>query len=490
MIALARGLFGWLVPFEHVMLGYFLVINGTYLALCVIAFFAIRRYLHTVKLVDTTPLFRSGLAPGVAIVCPAYNEHATIIATVHSLLALEYPNLEIVVVNDGSKDRTLEVLRESFALRLAPRAPSGDIPTAPVRAVYRSATRPNLLVVDKENGGKADSVNAGVNLTRNPLVCMIDGDSLLEPDVLLKMVRPFLEDDRTIAAGGVVRIVNDCELRHGRVTNIRLPKSHWVRFQVVEYFRSFLFGRVGWASFNGLLIISGAFGLFLRRALVEVGGLRAGALAEDIEIVMRLHRHYRAKRIPYRIRFVPEPVCWTEAPEQLRSLAGQRNRWQRGLIQTMAWYRDVWFNPRYGAIGLLAVPFYLLFEMLSPLFEFGGYLIVLLALALRAIDVPFALLFFTTAMLLGVILSLSSLLLEGMTFRRYPKLSAAAILVVYGIVENFGFRQMHTWWRLCGLIDYARGKRGWGTMQRRGFGGTPASRPAASNEDDTRSRAA
>ena len=478
MSSFARALFGLLTPFEYFMLGYFLVINGVYLGLCVIAFFSIRRHLHNMELVDTTPLFRSGLAPGVAVVCPAYNESTTIVATVHSLLAIEYPSLEIMIVNDGSKDRTLDVLREEFALRLAPRAPSGDIPTAPLRGVYRSATRPNLLVIDKENGGKADSVNAGVNLTRSPLVCMIDGDSVLEQDVLLKMVRPFLEDDRTIAAGGVIRIINDCEMHHGRVTNIRLPKSHLARFQVVEYFRSFLFGRVGWASFNALLIVSGAFGMFLRRSLVEVGGLRAGSLAEDIEIVMRLHHHYRRRKIPYRIRFVPEPVCWTEAPEQLASLAGQRNRWQRGLMQTMGLYRDMWFNPRYGAVGLVAVPFYLLFEMLSPVFEFGGYLIVILALVLHAINLQFALLFFATAMLLGVILSLSSLLLEGMTFRRYPRLSAAAILMVYGVIENFGFRQMHTWWRLCGLVDYLRGKGGWGVMQRKGFGNVAVEPPA------------
>ncbi|HYM80999.1 MAG TPA: glycosyltransferase family 2 protein [Candidatus Limnocylindria bacterium] len=471
--------------YEAFILSYFVVINGTYLTLCVLAFFAIRDYLRRSEFIHLTHLFRSGLAPGVSIVSPAYNEETTVLDNVKSLLSIEYPNVELVVVNDGSKDATLDILRRTLDLQLFPRAPSGQIPTAPVRAVYRSAHDPRVVVVDKENGGsKADATNAGINYTRNPLVCVIDADSLLDPDVLLKLVRPFLEDSRTIAAGGVVRIANECRVEHGRVTEMRLPKSSLARFQVVEYLRSFLFGRTGWAQMNALLIVSGAFGLFSRQAVLAVGGYRADAIGEDIDLVLRLHRHYGRLRKPYRIAYVPSPICWTEAPEHIRDLASQRNRWQRGLLECLWRYRELMFRPQFGAAGMLAFPFFVFFELLGPIVEFSGFLFMLVAWPLGIMNWSFAIAFFAASVLLGVILSLSSLIFEGLTFRRYPATSTAAVLALYAVLENFGYRQIHTWWRLCGIWDRLRGKKSWGQMRRRGFRQDPPA-PSSTEESDT-----
>ena len=313
---------------QWVFLAYFVGINLGYLLQNVVAAHGIRRYLQTSDQFEAENVF-SALDIPISVVVPAFNESASIITSVKAMLQLEYPQYELIVVNDGSADDTLEKLIDAFDMQEFPEAYRARVECAAVKRVYRSTRVGNLRVVDKENGGsKADAANAGVNMCRYPLVCIVDADSVLQPDSLRRVVRPFLEDPTTIAVGGTVRIANGCTVRQGFLEKVGLPRNFLALVQVVEYLRAFLFGRMGWSPINGLLIISGAFGLFHKETLVEAGGYNPKAVGEDMELVLRLHRLMKAKQKPYRITFVPDPVCWTDAPENLRDLKGQRVRWQ------------------------------------------------------------------------------------------------------------------------------------------------------------------
>jgi cellulose synthase/poly-beta-1,6-N-acetylglucosamine synthase-like glycosyltransferase len=456
--------------FNYGVLLYFLLINTAYILLTVLSFAVLRNYINmTLLFKQDKRIFQSSFYKPISVLVPAYNEEATIADNVKSLLQLRYPEYEIVVVNDGSKDRTLDVLKEAYRLELSYRPVMGYITSKTIRAVYSSPDYPGLVVVDKENGGKADALNAAINVARFPLVSVIDSDSILETDVMTKLVRPFLDDRRTVAVGGIVRVANGCTIRAGEIVRIDLSSSHLANFQVVEYLRSFLFGRVGWDVLNGLLIISGAFGVFLKEAVVKSGGYLTRTVGEDMELVVRLHHDMRKDRRSYRITFVPEPVCWTEVPESLRVLGRQRNRWQRGLIETLLAHREMLLNPRYGVIGMVAMPFFFFFEMLGPIIEFAGYIVFTLSLVAGIVHFRFAVLFFFVAIVLGIVLSVGSLVLEELSFRKYPRYRHIAKLFIYAVVENFGYRQLNTWWRLMGIIDYFRGKKSWGAMERKGM---------------------
>ena len=451
---------------------YFLVLNTLYLVFCVVAYVRLRQYRRRWTARDLEAVMRSSATPAISIVAPAYNEEATLADSVRSLLLLHYPQFEVIVVNDGSTDGTIAVGEREFELARAPVSYAQPIPTQPVRGIYQSLTHPELLLIDKENGGKADAINAGINAARYPLVCVIDADSLLEEHSLSRAVLPFIEDPDTIAAGGIVRIANGCRVERGRVTEVRLPDSRLALFQTVEYLRSFLAGRVAQSAMNGLLIISGAFGLFKRDAVVEVGGFRRDTIGEDMELVTRLHRVYRERGQRFRIAFQPDPVCWTEAPETLQTLARQRNRWQRGTLQVLGYHKRMIFNPRYGVIGLFAMPYYLVFEAVGPVIELTGYALTALAIPFGLLDWRFAELFFLAAVAYGSLLSVASVALEELSFRRYPKLTDLLMLTAYGVLENFGYRQIATWWRVMGIVDYYRGREGWGIMKRKGFATT------------------
>jgi cellulose synthase/poly-beta-1,6-N-acetylglucosamine synthase-like glycosyltransferase len=415
-------------------------------------------------------IIQSPLTIPISILAPAYNEAQSIVESVHSLLALEYPRHEVVVINDGSKDATLEILIEHFSLTRIPVQVESSLACQPIRAIYRSADYPALVVVDKQNGGKADALNAGINVARFSLFCAIDADSVLEGNALLRVVRPFLERPvETVAVGGVVRIANGCRVAHGQVLEFGLPRSMVAMFQCVEYLRAFLFGRSGWSALGGLLLISGAFGLFKRQTVIDVGGYRHDTVGEDIELVVRMHRHLRERKIPYCIEFLPDPVCWTEAPESLRVLGRQRNRWHRGLIDTLKLHRRMILNPRYGAIGLVAMPYAVLFELCGPVIELFGYLFVPICFLLGFLNVPFMLLFIVVAILLGVMLSLAAVLLDELSFYRLPRAGQLLKLAIYGLLENFGYRQLTTWWRTKAFADYWRGNTSWGKMERKGF---------------------
>jgi cellulose synthase/poly-beta-1,6-N-acetylglucosamine synthase-like glycosyltransferase len=403
-------------------------------------------------------------------VLPAYNEEAGIVPSVTSLLDLRYPRHEVIVVDDGSTDGTLDRLQEAFDLAPVREALRTRIETAPIRAAYVSRRHPNLWVVDKENGGKSDALNAGINAAAHVHVCAIDADVILEQDALLRAVKPFVDDPELVAAaGGIVRIANGCTIESGRLVRFGLPRSHLARFQVVEYFRAFLIGRIGFDAINGVLIISGAFGLFKRPLVEAIGGYARDTVGEDIELVARLHRYLRDRDEEYRIRFVPDPVCWTEAPEDFRTLARQRRRWQRGLGDTLWRHRRLIGNPRFGTLGMLTFPYFLLFEFFGAIFELLGLPVVLAAWLLGALSLEFFLAFLTVSVLLSVLLSIAAILLEEYAVRRHERGSDIARLVLYGLAESFGYRQLTAFWRCRGAVDLALGRREWGEMRRRGL---------------------
>jgi cellulose synthase/poly-beta-1,6-N-acetylglucosamine synthase-like glycosyltransferase len=444
---------------QWVFLLYFIGINVGYLSQNFVAIFGIRRYLETADQYEGENVFSSLDLP-VSLVVPAYNESVSIVSSVNALLQLQYPEYELVVVNDGSSDDTLAKLIDAFALRPFPEAYRAQVPCRPVRGVYRSARHPNLRVIDKQKGGsKADAANAGINACRYPLVCVVDADSVLLPDSLRRVVRPFLEDPTTVAVGGTVRIANGCTVHKGFIERVGLPSNFLARVQVVEYLRAFLFGRLGWSAVNGLLIISGAFGLFRKDALTAVGGFNPKAIGEDMELIVRLHRRMKESRRPYRITFVPDPVSWTDAPETLKGLKSQRVRWQHGLGESLFLNRSLIFNPRGGAISWLSIPFYLVFELFGPIVEVAGYFVMVAAALLGWISVPAALLFLGLAIALGVLLSTSAIMLEELSFHMYPRTRDVLRLYWVAILENFGYRQLTAIWRLQGLARWMLGKK-------------------------------
>jgi cellulose synthase/poly-beta-1,6-N-acetylglucosamine synthase-like glycosyltransferase len=408
--------------------------------------------------------------PLVSIIVPAYNEELTIVESVRALLALDYDYRELVVVNDGSGDGTLALLERTFGLVPAPLAFVQPLSTAPIRGVFRSVTEPDLVVVDKENGGgKADASNAGINVASGTLVFVIDGDTVLEVDALTRAVLPFLEDPLTVAVGGTVAIANGCRIEHGRIADVALPRSWLARFQVIEYMRSFLLFRLACASRNAVVIISGAFGLFRRDAVIAVGGFDRTAIGEDMDLTIRLQRHFRARREPFRIAFDPNPLCWTQAPEDWRSLHHQRCRWRRGLLQVLWRYRGMLGNPRFGMVGLGALPYLAFFEGLGPLVEIGGYVVLILAAALGYLNWAYLGIMMTVSIGFGIGVTLLAVLLNDAAIRRYMRGWDLALLVVIALIESVGYRQVNSLWGCLGTVQALSGRGGWGPMKRRAF---------------------
>ena len=465
------GEWGWalLDGYNLFVLAYFFILSVTYVAMTLIAFRSLRKHALRQKSVYLEDLIRSSASPPVTLIAPAYNEGATCVDVVRALLGMEYPSFQVLVVNDGSTDETLPRLKEKFKLDPAPRFPVAEIPTASIRGVWHNTAYPDLWVIDKENGGKADALNAGLNYCRTPLFCAMDADSLPERDALTRLARAFMENVFMVAVGGIVRIANGCTFRSGTLLEARLPKSLLARFQVLEYLRAFLSGRMGWDAIRATLIISGAFGMFRRSAVVAAGGFLTETVGEDMELVVRLHRHFREKRQPYDIGFVPDPVAWTEAPESFRQLGHQRDRWQRGLIESLMRHRCMLLNPRYGRIGLLAFPYYFFLEMIGPVIEVVGYVTFATAVVFGRASLPYMLAFVALASVLGVALSIAAVGLEELTFRRYPRMRDLVHLFALAVIENIGYRQMISFWRLRGIVSKARGVKTWGEMERTGF---------------------
>jgi cellulose synthase/poly-beta-1,6-N-acetylglucosamine synthase-like glycosyltransferase len=458
---------------DWVILIYFLMVNSFYLVLLVAAAIEMRDHLHRVWGESRWRILGSEFAPTVSVLAPAHNEEATIAQAVQALLTLEYPNLEVVVINDGSTDETLNVLLSEFDMYPVHRIYRRRIQSRTVTGIYRSHVHPGLVVIDKENGRKADALNAGLNIATGELVCAIDADTLIESDALLRMVRPFIIGEGVLAAGGTIRIANSSEVRAGRIISSTVPREPLAGFQVGEYLRAFLFGRLGWNRLGGNLIISGAFGLFDREAVIAAGGYLHETVGEDMELVARLRERSYTHGGPTRVSFIPDPVAWTEAPDDLRTLGRQRERWHRGLSDVMWRYRKVLFRPRYRAFGSVVYPYFLFVEFLAPVIELIGLIGLGLGLWLGAVNWQFALLFFLTAYGLGTVLTFVTLLLEGFSFHRYSTLRDHLLMGMWALLESFGYRQLTVLWRVRGIWGYLRKRQSWGAMERRGFNGVP-----------------
>lgn len=480
MTAVLAPLLDWWAWF---MICYFTLLNTSFLLLSLLAAREFVGHARRAPFAGYEEAFTSPLTPPISVLMPAYNESAGIVQSLSAMSTLRYPEFEVVVIDDGSTDGTLEVLISAFDLVRVPAVIPAQVPTKrAVESVWRSKKGgQNIVVVRKANGGKADALNVGINVARYPLICMVDADSLLDPDALLHVSRPFADDPQhVVATGGVVRVANGCKVRSGRVESVRMPHRWLARVQVVEYLRAFLIGRSGWSGIGALLIISGAFGLFRRDLLIEVGGMAYDSIGEDAELVVRLHRRMAERRVGQRVVFVAEPVVWTEVPQSQEVLRAQRRRWQRGITEILLRHRRMILNPRYGMVGLVAMPWFVLFELLAPFVELLGlaylafigtqYVVDVTGVAPSDIDLELVGLLLAVAWGYALLISLVAIALEELSFRRYDRPADLVTAVAATVLENVWFRQMTAWWRVQGSVQALRGSpQVWGTMTRAGF---------------------
>ena len=451
---------GGLVGLDWLVLGYFVLVNGMLTILLVSAAWEMRRHRQDVWGENRWRVLSSEVAPTVSVLAPAHDEARTVSESVRSLLTLRYPSLEVVVVNDGSGDGTLDVLRRDFDLvEIDATALRRRLDAAPVRGLYRSRRTPALVVVDKENGGKADALNVALDVASGELVCAIDSDTLVEADALQRMIRPFLVSSEVVAVGGTIRAVNGCDVRAGRVVRQRAPRRLVEALQAVEYLRAFMAGRLGWNRLGGNLVISGAFGLFRREPMIAAGGYEHETVGEDMEVVVRMRRLARERGTGDHVIFVPDPVAWTEVPSTLHMLARQRDRWHRGLADVLRRHGRMVLNPHYSALGLFVMPYFVFVELLAPVVEIVGLLAVALGLAWGVVDIRFAVLFVAVAYGFSLVLNAFTLALEEWTYRGYGRLGDRLFLMLVSVIEGLGYRQLTAVWRLRGLARYGRAGR-------------------------------
>lgn len=443
-----------------------------YLVLAGLSMWEMKRYMRKNYFVDFKYILSSPFAPGISLLAPAYNEGLTIIDNVKSLLSIMYNNFEVIIINDGSKDDTLEKMILAFDLVKVEYDVQYFISTKPVRGVYKSKNRAfkKLTVVDKQNGGKADALNVGLNVSKQDLVACIDVDCIIEPDALLKMVKPFLQEKtEVIASGGVVRIANSCVVEEGRLIEVRLPDKLIARFQVLEYIRAFLLGRMAWSRLNGLLLISGAFGLFKRDIAIKAGGYDHNTVGEDMELVVRMRVYMHEQKRKYKVAYIPDPLCWTEAPSNYKILGRQRNRWARGTYETLKIHRKIFFNPRFGVMGMLSYPFWFFYEWMAPFVEFSGLLFFLFLVIVGKVNWVFFVALLLAVYCFAFFISMFSLLAEEVSFFKYTQKRAILRMIFTGLIEPFWFHPRVVWWSLKGNFDLWKGKKSWGEMTRQGF---------------------
>ncbi len=452
-----------------------------YFLTAVLSVSGLKSYINKNKYVDYKSMLSFQKLPSVSIIAPAYNEEETIVENIKCLLAVQYQNFEIIVVNDGSKDNSLSKIIEYFDLVKVEKAYESNLVCAPIRGIYTS-TNPaysHLMIIDKENGGKADALNAGINVSQKDLFLALDVDCIIEPDALLKMVKPFLDDSEhvVIASGGVIRIANSCEVANGRIVKVSYARNFWAKFQVLEYFRAFTMGRMAWSKLNGLLIISGAFGLFDRRRVVKVGGYDKTTVGEDLELVVRLRRYmHEVEKQKYRVAFIPDPLCWTEVPESYEILSRQRNRWTRGGIDTILKHKKMLFNTNYGLIGMVSFPYWVFFEWLAPVLQFVGiiYFVIITFLGLLNLHTFIVLLLFVFSF--SVMYSLFAVFYEAYTYNKYHGLNYIVQVLFFIILEMLIYQPLNMYFSLTGNYDFffKKNRKGWGVMTRTGFSGNKA----------------
>ena len=443
----------------HTLAGLFLLflvlMHLGYLALHVLALRPLRRTVSVRALQDLPPAY-SGYEPPVSLLVPAFDQAATIVETVRGLLELDYPEYEIVVVNDGSADATLAALQQAFDLEPFPEVYWRRLATKPIRTIYRSRAQPRVRVVDKETGGRADALNAGINAARYPLFCALDAQALIHRDSLRRAAEPFLDDPATVASGAAIRLANGCTIAGNRVTGVALPRATLGLLQVAEYLRTYPFARLGWAELRGALVMSGAMAVFRKDAVVEAGGFKPQALGATTELMMRLHRLLHGRAETCSVHFVPDAVGWSVAPETFAELKRQHMRRQWGLAESLHVNADL-FGSRSRA-GLVAFPFLLFFECYGPLLEIAGYLLMVALFAAGWMSGALLLALLAAAFSLGLLVSMSALLLEEYTFRLYPRADQLARLILAAVIENLGYRQLVAWWRCAGFMQWARAR--------------------------------
>jgi cellulose synthase/poly-beta-1,6-N-acetylglucosamine synthase-like glycosyltransferase len=493
---------------QPLFLAYFVLYNSYTLALIALSARQVRRRVAGHFVEDLDLIDQGDLTKPLTMIVPAYNEEITIVESVTSLIYSDYPRFEIVVVNDGSQDGTLARLEQAFRLRRSDLPYRDTIGTAPVRGIYE-ATIPlppavtHVIVIDKENGGKADALNAGINASTAPYFVSLDADSILDERALKELMRVLQEDPRVVAVGGQVAIANGCTVQNSRIVSVGLPARSLARFQMVEYLRSFTTGRTALDRLGGILILSGVFAVFEKETLIRAGGYltpfvrhrvveeyvggRLGTVCEDMEIVVRLHRYVRDKLQHRRIAFLPHPVAWTEVPETLESLRKQRGRWYRGLRESLYYHRAMLWRRKFGRIGWFALPSFWMFEYYGPLVEVAGYLLVLFLFVMekllghRFISYDYFWAFVLASLGYGILVNLMAVLVGAWRFRfgladrlqrgllPFRRRRDVVILLLYAVMENLGFRQLTLYWRLRGLWDAWRGKTGWEKFARVGF---------------------
>lgn len=457
----------------NLILGYAILIMSSYLILAYLSAKELRDYLKKNSFVDYDVLLTSEFAPKLSLIAPAYNEGLTIEENVKSLLSLNYNNCQVIVVNDGSKDDSMEILIKTYDLELTELEVHSKIETQKIRGLYRSrnAAFKKLIVVDKDNGGKADALNAGLNIAEYPYVVCIDVDCILDKDALLKLAKPFLESygKRIIATGGVVRIANQCVIKNGRMVEVNVPDRLLSRIQVLEYLRAFLLGRMAWGRLDGLLLISGAFGAFDKEIALLAGGYSTKTVGEDMELVVRMRRYMLEKKLPYSVSYIPDPLCWTEAPEDFKIFKKQRSRWMRGTIETLSFHKKMCLNPKYKLLGMISIPYWTLFEFLAPGIEFIGVLTTIVFLVLGLLNWHFFFLLVLFVYTFAIFFSVIALYCEERTYHKYPKQADFLKLLLAAFIEPFYFHPLTVYAALVGYKDKVMGTNGWGEMTRKGF---------------------
>ncbi|PRZ27864.1 glycosyltransferase family 2 protein [Flavobacterium granuli] len=447
----------------------------SYILLAIISAFETVDYMKKNSFVNYKEILSSSISPSVSIIAPAYNETLNIVENVRSLLSNHYVNYDVIIVNDGSKDDSLEKLIKAYDLVKVEYLINDQIQTKPLRAGVFKSTNPafeKLVVVDKENGGKADALNMGLNISSNKYVACIDVDCLLLEDALQKMVKPFLEntDSKVIAAGGVIRIANSCVIKDGKLLDINLPRNLIVRGQILEYLRAFLLGRMAWSKLNGLLVISGAFGLFDKKTAIEVGGYDTKTVGEDMEIIVRMRRHMEEQKIKYKVAYIPDPLCWTEAPDNYKIFISQRNRWTRGTIETLKKHRKIGFNRKYNTLGMISYPYWLIYERLAPIIEVLGIFYFLFLLINNNIKWDYAIAFIVLCYLFTVMFSIITIITEELTYHQYKKKGIGIRLIMTAFLEPFTNHPFIVYAAIKGNFDYYFNKKiKWGEMTRKGM---------------------
>lgn len=460
--------------YESSVFVYCAVLFSLYILLMILSRIAIKRNLFLRRNTDLNMLQTWPYAPGISVIAPAFNESVTIISNVRSLLTLNYPRFEVVIVNDGSTDDTLEKLVSEFQLVEVDFIFNPVLPSKPVNRIYKSTNKAykRLIVVDKENGkSKADAVNAGINVSAFPYFLNTDVDCILDNDTLLMLIQPFLtEKKRVIATGAPLRMANSCGVDAGMLTDVQPPKSLLPRFQEVEYVRSYIMGKMGWSHIDAVPNVSGGLGLFDKEVAIKAGGYDPKSFGEDMDIVVRMCKYMCEVKEDYAIKYIPQTLCWTEGPSTLKVFIRQRVRWARGLWQIFAAHFKVLFNPKYRRLGLIVFPYNFFFELLAPIVEFTGILYYIYIIIMGYVNWPFAIILLVFVYTFSILVTTVALLWDQITFRQYKSWGDVLSLCGMAFIEPFIYHPLIVYASIKGYLNQIVGKKHiWGNMQRKGF---------------------